>query len=141
MALEDEGTRSDDIHADPGNGTGTKADDDGAPARDEFSAGCDADQTGDHAVHGTDDGRFAEEDDVHACPCEQGHGSADVGVEDGGAGIRRGRVWIATIKTVPADPEDAGSDHHEWDVVRSETLSVFLETRPDPVGANKGGRT
>lgn len=140
MTFEDGGARSDDIHADPGNGTGAKANDNGSPAGDEPGSWCDADQTGDHAVHRADYGWFAEEDNVHACPREQGHGSTDVGVEDGGASIRGSRVWIAAIEAVPANPEDAGSNHHEWDIVWSEILSVFLEARPDPVGANKGGR-
>lgn len=140
MALEDEGAGSDDIHADPGNDAGTNADDNGAPAGDKPGSGRDADQTGDHAVHGADNGGLLEEDDVHACPREQGHGSADVSVEDSGAGIRGSRVRITAIEAVPADPEDASSNHHERDIVGGEILSVFLEARPDPVGANKGGR-
>lgn len=140
VTLEDEGARSDDVHADPGNGAGTEADDNGAPTCDKAGGRRDADQTGDHAVHRADDRGFAEEDYIHACPGEHRHGGADVGVEHSGAGIGGGRVRITAIEAVPPDPENAGSDHHEWDVVGSEVLSVFFQARSNPVGANKGGR-
>lgn len=75
-----------DVHAGPRDCTSADADDDGAPSGDETSCGSDADQTGDHAVDGADDGWFAVEDDVHGRPCEHGHGRTYVGIQDGKTG-------------------------------------------------------
>lgn len=50
-------------------------------------------------------------------PDEEGGRGADVGVEDGDAGVRGGCVWSAAIEAVPADPEEAGADEDGEDVV------------------------
>ena len=69
-----------DVHRDPGDGAGEEAEDDGAPAGDEPGRRRDGDETGDHALDGADDGRFAEVDEIAGDPDEGGHGRADVGV-------------------------------------------------------------
>lgn len=94
--LEQNELLADDVHGDPRDGTREEAHDDGSPAVDESSRGCDGDETGDHALDGADKRGLLEGDDVEDGPGEDGHGGGDVGVDDGDTSIGVGGVLIAT---------------------------------------------
>ncbi len=65
----------------------------------------DDDEAGDHALHGTDHGWLAEEDDVQYGPDQEAHGCTDVGVDDSNGGIDVGCVRISSIESGPPQPE------------------------------------
>lgn len=89
-------------------------------------AGGDADEAGHHALHGTDDGRLAEEDDVEAGPHEEASGGANVGVEHGDRRRDVGSVWRAAVEPGPSHPQQPATRDHQQDVVRREPLTVAL---------------
>jgi len=46
-------------------------------------------------------------------------------------------VTYTTVESVPPDPENTRSHHHEQDVVRLEVLTVLLQTGTNPPGADE----
>jgi hypothetical protein len=100
-------------------------------------AGGDADEAGDHALHGADDGGLLEEDGIEACPDEEAGGGADVGVEYREGRIDVGRVRVTAVEPRPAHPEQPGAGEHEQDVVGREPLPVLGGPGPDPVRGGK----
>ena len=96
---------SEDVHAEPGDGAGADADDEGAPAGDDAGGGGDGDEAGDFAFDGAEDGGFFDWREVlgmGSCgwkrgrtvcnvekgPDDGGDGGAEVGVEDGNTCVR-----------------------------------------------------
>ena len=130
---------TDDVHADPRDAAAADPHDDGAPASNDASGGCDDDEARNHALHDADDGRFLEEDDVQQHPDEEAHCGREVGVQHGRARVGRGRVRISTVEAVPAQPEQTAAAEGHDDVVGSEVVAVGFETWPDPVGADESG--
>lgn len=128
-----------DVHAQPGHAAGAEAEGDGAPAGDDAGGGGDGDEAADHAVDGADDGGFAVVGVVAHRPAQERHGGADVGVEDGDAGIGGGGVGIAAVEAVPADPEDTGADEDGEDVVGPVVVAVGGGAGADPPGADEAG--
>lgn len=51
-------------------------------------------------------------------------------VQNGDAGVKVGRVGVAPVEAVPAEPQHAGTRHDEDDVVGGEALAVPQQTRP-----------
>lgn len=114
--LAHEGETTEPIQRYPRHSAGAETEKNCAPTGDHTSCGGDGDKTCNHTLHGTDDGRFLEKDDIHDCPCKERDGGAEIGVEHGDTGIRAGCVWISSVETVPSCPEDTRSDEHEGDV-------------------------
>ena len=92
-------------------------------------SGGDADEPRHHALHGADDGRLAEEDDVEAGPGEEAGGGGDVGVEHGHGRGDVGGVGRAAVEPGPAHPQQPAAGDHQQDVVRGEALPVALQPR------------
>lgn len=136
MAFE-KGRLGDQVHGQPGHDAGAQPQEDGAPAGDDTGGRGDGDEARDHAVDGPQDRRFLVVEDVAEGPGQEGDGGAQVGVEDGDAGVGGGGIRITTVETVPADPEDSRADEHDEDVVGPRVLAVLGEARPDPVGADE----
>lgn len=65
----------------------------------------DTDETRDHALDGSDDRRFLEEDDVEPRPHQEACRSAYVGVEDSHGGVYIGGIRVTTVKTRPPHPQ------------------------------------
>lgn len=139
VALE-KGGFADNVHGQPGDGAGPDAQEDGAPACDDAGRGGDGHEARDHAVDGADDGGLLVVEHVAQHPRQQGHGGAQVGVEHGDAGVRRGGVGITAVEAVPADPEDARTNEHDENVVGAGVLAVLSEARADPVGPYEARR-
>ena len=139
--VEEAELAAEDVHADPGDATGQHTEEDGRPAGDEACRGRDGDKTRDHAVDGAENGRLLVVNNVERHPGQQTGGGTYVGIEDGDTGIGTGIVRITTIEAVPAEPEDAGADEHEEDVVRAEVCPIAGEAGSDPVGGDEAGGT
>ena len=92
-------------------------------------SGGDADEPRHHALHGADDGRLAEEDDVEAGPGEEARRGADIGVEHGHGRHDVGGVGRAAVEPGPSQPQQPAAGDHEQDVVRREPLPVALQPR------------
>ncbi len=116
-----------------------EADADCAPAGNNTSSGSDGDETSDHALDSTDDGGLLEIDHIADCPAEKRHGGCDVGVEDSGACVCGSGVWITSVETVPADPEDTCTDQNAENVVWARVFPVSCQAGTDPVGAYETG--
>ena len=128
-----------DVETDPGNSAGSDAEDDGAPSGHDTGGWGDGDETGDHALDGSNDGRPTVVDEIAADPDKGADCGAEVGVENGNARVSACGVWITTVEAVPADPEDTGTDHHADNVIGCGFLEVFSTARSDPVCSDKRG--
>ncbi len=84
----------------------------------------DANEASDHALYCTDDGWFAEENDVKNCPCEETHGCTHIGVDDGDGGIHIGGIRVSSVESCPPQPQQSCSCQHEQHVVGWEPLSI-----------------
>lgn len=88
-----------------------------------------ANQASDHALSGTNDGRFSKEEYVKEKPSQQAHCCAHVGVKHGQRCIYAGCVWISTVESMVS---------HQKYVVWREPLSVlhcpwsYLHTKSYP---------
>ncbi|WVZ61197.1 hypothetical protein U9M48_011108 [Paspalum notatum var. saurae] len=85
----------------------------------------DADEAGDHSLDGAHHGGLLEEDDVEACPDDEAHGCADVGVEHGHGCHDVGGVGPAAVESCPAHPQQPGAGEREEDVVGREPLPTM----------------
>ena len=57
----------------------------------------------------------------------------------GGGRVRAREVRVTTVEAVPAEPQDAGADRDEHQVVRHRLLPVPLEARADDRGGHEAG--
>ena len=80
--------------------------------------GSDADQAGDHALHGSKGGGLAEENSVKNEPRQQAGGGADVGVKDGQRCVDARHVRISAVESRPPHPQQPRSCQHHHHVVR-----------------------
>ena len=106
-----------------------------SPSGNNTSCGSDRHKTSDHSLHCTENRGLLVVDHIADCPAKQRHGGRDVGVENGCTSVCGSGVWITTIETVPADPEDACSDQYTENVIWTRIFAISRQTRTDPVGA------
>ena len=92
-------------------------------------------------LHGTQDGWLLEVEGVKSGPGQEGHGSADVGVEHSDTSIGASSVWVTTVETVPSDPEKTCTQHDETEVGRLVLEAVRRVTGTDDHGPDKSGGT
>ena len=129
-----------DVHAEPRDSATGKANDDGAPTRHDTGSRSDGDESRDHPLDGANNGRLLVVDYIAHGPAEQRHGGGDVGIENGGARIGGGRIWISTIEAVPAQPEKARADQDGDIIAWATILAILLQSGPDPMrGYESGG--
>lgn len=121
----------------PWDGAGEGSEDNGTPASDETSSGRNGDETGNHALNGTNDGWALKVGDIEQDPHERAPGSANVSVEHGSTGIGRSSIRITTIESVPADPQNTSTNHHHDDVVGSKVIQILTDTRTNPPSTNE----
>jgi hypothetical protein len=98
-------------------------------------------QTTDHAVDGTEERRLLllGEEHVHAHPGEKGRRRGDVGVEHRRGSVDTCVVRVTTVEAVPAQPQDAGTDGDEHEVVRHAVGAVPSEPWPDDGRSHEAG--
>uniref|UniRef100_A0A8R7U016 Uncharacterized protein n=1 Tax=Triticum urartu TaxID=4572 RepID=A0A8R7U016_TRIUA len=138
-ALQQLGPLVHDHHGEPRDAAGEDPHHDRRPPLDQTRAGRDADEAGDHALDGADDGGLLEEDDVQGGPDEEAGRGADVGVEHCDGGVEVGGVRVTAVEPGPPHPEDAGAGEHEEHVVGREPLPVLGGPGPDPVRGGESG--
>ncbi len=68
---------------------------------------------------------------VHDDPGHHGHGGGEVGVDHRRGRVRAGEVRVTAVEAVPAEPQDAGADRDEQQVVRDRLLAVAGQPRSD----------
>ena len=128
------------VHREPRHAAGAEGQADGAPAGYVAGGRRDGHEARDHAVDHAHQAGLAVVEVVAGHPDQHAERGAQVGVEHGHAGVRAGRVGVAAVEAVPAEPEDAGADERDDEVVGPVVLDVGLEARPDPVAADEAGR-
>ena len=111
--------------------------DDGAPAVDVTGRRGDADEAGNHAVDRADDRRLAVGHRIQDRPHQQRHAGAQIGVDDRRGGIGVGKVGVAAVKAVPAEPQDAGAGQRHQQAIRREMVAILLDAGPDHRRRNK----
>src|SRR5271154_455710 len=129
------------IHREPRNRSGENSHDNCCPTRNNTCRRSDSNETSNHALNCADNRRFLEENEIQNRPGQNRHCRANVGVENGCTRIRAGGIWITSVETVPADPEDTSTNQGEENVVWSEIFPIPSETRSDPIGADKSSRS
>lgn len=113
--------------AERADGTGQEADQRRDPDGDVASRGRDADQTGDGARAGTDDGEAAlGADVVDEDPAEDAEGGGGVGVEGGQHGADGAVQRGTAVETEPSEPDEDGADEDESGVVSAAVDLVAL---------------
>ena len=102
-------------------------------------------------LHRADDGGFPSPQVVQEGPRQERHRRAQVRVDDGDAGIRRGRVRVTTVeacasagatvdgRTGPSHPQQTGAEHQRDDRVRRVAKAVNLHARANDGGRDKAG--
>ncbi len=117
------------LHGHPGNHRADRADPDGRETIDETGRGSDSYESRDHAVDHPGDIALARREHVQEHPGEQCRGRGEVRVEDRCRCVGVGGVWVASVESVPTEPEQptAGDGHEQ--VARVVVQPVFERRR------------
>lgn len=123
---------AEDVHGEPGHGTGSKTHGDSTPACNDTCGRGDGNKAADHAVDGADDGGLAVVEHVAQHPAEHAHCGADVRVQDSYARVYASGIGVTAVEAVPAQPENARSDQDRANVVGTVVFPVSVQAGSDP---------
>src|SRR5215472_10678534 len=129
------------VPREPDDAGADRADDNGADSIDVTGRRGNTDQATDHAVDAAEEGRLLTRaaNHVHDDPGHHRDGGGEVGVAHGRGGIGTGEVRVTAVEPVPAEPQDAGADRDEQQVVGHAAFPVPLEPRPDDRRRDEAG--
>ena len=128
------------MNSDPDEHRADQADDDRADAVDVAGRRGDADKAADHAVDAADERRLLllASGHVHDDPGHHRDGGGEVGVDHRRGGVRAGEVRVTAVEAVPAEPQDAGAERDERQVVGLADRARSLVSRgPTTAAATK----
>jgi len=99
-----------DVHREPRDSARKESNNYRTPGGDYTGSRGDCYKTANHALYSTNDRRLIVGDHIPQCPDEQTHRCGDVGVEDCCTGIGTRGVRIATVESIPANPQNTYID-------------------------------
>jgi hypothetical protein len=100
------------VTAYPWDGSRKAAYDERAPSSNETSCWSNSNKSSDDTLNSTDHSRTFEVKIIENDPNKHADCGAKIGVQNGSTGIGAGSIRVTTIETVPANPQNTGSNHH-----------------------------